>query len=205
MSDAEFSFVVLASGKGSNAEALLSHAKQKNYKALALISDRTNVPALDVAKKFGVPSFVFTTAQQEEQTKLLQELTPQWAFLAGYKKMVSKHFLDFFFDKERGYSRVLNVHPSLLPAYPGLKGYERAFRDGVKVTGVTVHLVDAGLDTGLPVLQEAICRNEEESLEDLVSKGQSVEHRLFSTALDLAAENKISIRRDGEALWASIT
>jgi phosphoribosylglycinamide formyltransferase 1 len=195
-------FVVLASGEGTNCVALLEHARlhPEKFKAKAVISDRSGAPVLDKATALGVETYVIGHRDEGPLLALLRKLQPRWAFLAGYKRLVGQGFLDFFADE--GFSRVLNVHPSLLPAYPGLQGYQRAFKDGVKVSGVTVHFVDSGLDTGLVLLQESFTRDEFDSLESFVGKGREVEHRLFRRALELAAEGSIQNKK-GER-WVSV-
>lgn len=196
-------FVILASGAGTNCRVLLEHARNHPDKlvAKAVISDRSGAPALDVAASMGVETFVVNHREESTMLSLLRKLQPRWAFLAGYKRIVGTGFLNYFAGE--GFSRVLNVHPSLLPAYTGLNGYERAFRDGVKMSGVTVHLVDSGLDTGLAVLQECFARREQDSLEDFIARGRELEHRLFPRALDLAAEGKIRLKTEKGLRWIS--
>jgi phosphoribosylglycinamide formyltransferase-1 len=149
-----------------------------------------------------VETFVVSHREEGALLALLKRLQPRWALLAGYKRLVGQGFLDFFADS--GFHRVLNVHPSLLPAYPGLGGYERAFQDGVKVSGVTVHLVDMGLDTGLCVLQESFEREDDDTLESFTAKGRKLEHKLFPRALDLAAAGRIRLREEGGRRWVSV-
>ncbi len=199
-------FVILASGAGSNARVLLAHAKKHSEKmsALAVISDRAEAPVLQIAEEFGIPSFVIDAKNEGSLLAILRRYKPDWACLAGYKKIVGKSFLDFFDDKGLGFSRVMNVHPSLLPAYPGLHGYERAFHDGVKISGVTVHLVDAGLDTGKVILQGAFEREEKDSLQDFEAKGRKLEHKLFPKALDLAMAGKLALVKKSNHSWISI-
>lgn len=196
MSKAKASVVILASGRGSNAQALMDFARANPELVcvVGLISDRPGVGALDLAESFAVPSFVVDYRQEEALLSVLEKLSPDWACLAGYKRKVGAGFLRFFEDKERGYFRVLNVHPSLLPAYPGLNGYERAWKDKLKETGVTVHFVDQGLDTGTPLLQEAFPLYPGDSLADVEARGLSVEHRLFPEALKMAVLGRIKIK-----------
>jgi phosphoribosylglycinamide formyltransferase-1 len=188
-------FVILASGTGTNARVLLAHAKKKADKmqAFAVISDRADAPVLKIAEEFSVPSFVIDSRNEGSLLAILHRYKPEWACLAGYKKLVGKGFLDFFTSKELGFARVMNVHPSLLPAYPGLHGYERAYKDGVKISGVTVHLVDSGLDTGKIILQESFAREEDDTLDDFMARGQKLEHQLFPKALDLALSGKLQL------------
>lgn len=197
MPNKPLSFVILASGTGSNARALIEHAKGNpaRFEAKALISDRDGIPALEMARELGVPGYVVNHRDENALLDLLKKLKPDWAFLAGYKRIVGKAFLDFFADAALGTARVLNVHPSLLPAYPGLGGYERAFKDGVKSSGVTVHFVDAGLDTGPVVLSESFARDEKDDLESFTAKGRKIEHRLYREALELAAAGKLGRKK----------
>lgn len=189
-------FVILVSGAGTNARALMERARQKPdlIEVKALISDREGAGALKIAEEFGVPAHVIPSSEESRLLDLLAETGAHWACLAGYKRLVSQAFLDFFSAGGGGFARVLNVHPSLLPAYPGLRGYERAFKDGVKVSGVTVHLVDSGLDTGLAVLQESFTREEGDTLESFEAKGRAIERRLFPQAMELAAREKIHLK-----------
>src|SRR5690606_23940773 len=136
--------------------------KARGYEVKGLIVDR-EAPVRESVAALGVPTFLVPAKAEGELLSLLGKLSPRWAFLAGYKRLLSSATLDFFAD--RNFFRVINVHPSLLPAYPGLGGYERAFRDGVRVSGVTVHFVDNGLDTGLTILQEPFRREAGDDLE----------------------------------------
>ncbi|MGZ3694921.1 MAG: phosphoribosylglycinamide formyltransferase [Bdellovibrionota bacterium] len=189
-------FVIFASGAGTNARALIEHAKKnpKLLEAKALISDRRGIPALGLAESLGIESHVVSHKDESALITLLERLKPKWALLAGYKRIMGKAFLDYFADDKIGASRVMNVHPSLLPAYPGLGGYERAFNDGVKFAGVTVHFVDSGLDTGPTILQEKFAREEGDTLASFSARAQKIEHRLFCEALDLAAAGEIQVK-----------
>ncbi len=199
-------FVILASGTGTNARVLLKYAKEHSdlLQAVALISDRAEAPALEIAKEFGVRTYVVSHKNETALLALLQKLQPEWACLAGYMRVVGKNFLDFFWSKELGFSRVMNVHPSLLPAFPGLHAYEQAFRAGVKVAGVTVHLVDSGVDTGKPILQEIFFRGETDNLRKFEQKGRHIEYKLFPKALKLAALGKISLRKKDDSEFVSL-
>ena len=189
-------FVVLASGNGTNAKALWNFAQANKHKvqAVGLLCDRKNAGVLEMAKKFAIETVIAEGGSDEIILKALAHWQPDWACLAGYKKLVSKEFLKFFADQTLGFCKVMNIHPSLLPAYPGLRSYERAFGDGVKISGVTVHLVDEGLDTGFPILQEAFAREEEDTFEEFRQHGLTIEHRLFSEALELAADNQVHLK-----------
>lgn len=184
------SFVVFASGEGSNALNLFKAAKERGYHAKALIVDR-EAPVIQRVDPHEVPIYRIRSGNEIELLNLLSELKPKWAFLAGYKKILGAATLDFF--KSADFIRILNIHPSLLPAYPGLNGYERAYKDGVRVSGVTVHFVDSGLDTGLSVMQKTFSREKKDSLAEFIAKGKKIEHELFPKAFVLAMEDKLKI------------
>ena len=199
-------FVILASGTGTNARALLERARREPrlLHCVGLVTDRADIPALGVAAEFGVPAEVIPAKEPARLLEFLRQKEPRWACLAGYKRIVPQGFLDFFHDETLGFARVMNVHPSLLPAYPGLHGYRRAFADGVRVSGVTVHLVDGGLDTGHVILQRAFSREELDSESSFTEKGRAIERELFPMALGLAAAGRIRLRDGAGSRWVSL-
>ena len=149
--------VVLVSGAGTNLQALLDACADPGYGAqvVAVGADRAGVPALDRAGWAGVPSFVHRIKDYPDRADWDRALTgscagarPDLIVLAGFMKLVGKDFLAAFGG------RVINTHPALLPAFPGMRGVRDALEHGVKLTGCTVFLVDAGTDTG-PVLAQA--------------------------------------------------
>jgi phosphoribosylglycinamide formyltransferase-1 len=149
--------VVLVSGAGTNLQALLDACADPGYGAqvVAVGADRAGVPALDRAARAGVPAFVHRVADYPDRadwdralTASCAEAQPDLIVLAGFMKLVGKDFLAAFGG------RVINTHPALLPAFPGMHGVRDALEHGVKLTGCTVFLVDAGTDTG-PVLAQA--------------------------------------------------
>jgi phosphoribosylglycinamide formyltransferase 1 len=149
--------VVLVSGAGTNLQALLDACADPGYGAqvVAVGADRPGVPALDRAGRAGVPTFVHRVADYPDRADWDRALTascagaePDLVVLAGFMKLVGKDFLAAFGG------RVINTHPALLPAFPGMHGVRDALEHGVKLTGCTVFLVDAGTDTG-PVLAQA--------------------------------------------------
>jgi phosphoribosylglycinamide formyltransferase-1 len=149
--------VVLVSGAGTNLQALLDACADPGYGAqvVAVGADRAGVPALDRAARAGVPTVVHRVADYPDRadwdralTASCAEAQPDLIVLAGFMKLVGKDFLAAFGG------RVINTHPALLPAFPGMHGVRDALEHGVKLTGCTVFLVDAGTDTG-PVLAQA--------------------------------------------------
>ena len=149
--------VVLVSGAGTNLQALLDACADPRYGAqvVAVGADRPGIPALDRADKAGVATFVHRVGDYPDRagwdralTASCAEAEPDLIVLAGFMKLVGKDFLAAFGG------RVINTHPALLPAFPGMHGVRDALEHGVKLTGCTVFLVDAGTDTG-PVLAQA--------------------------------------------------
>lgn len=149
--------VVLVSGAGTNLQALLDACADPGYGAqvVAVGADRPGAAALHRADQAGVPTFVHRVADYPDRGEWDRALTascagaqPDLIVLAGFMKLVGKYFLDTFGG------RVINTHPALLPAFPGMHGVRDALEHGVKLTGCTVFLVDAGTDTG-PVLAQA--------------------------------------------------
>jgi phosphoribosylglycinamide formyltransferase-1 len=149
--------VVLVSGSGTNLQALLDAASDPGYPAevVAVGADTRGVVALDRAAAASVPSFVVALADQPARALWDAALAdavaahePDWVVCAGFMRILGAPFL------ERFAGRIVNTHPALLPSFPGAHGVRDALAYGVKVTGVTVHLVDAGVDTG-PVLAQA--------------------------------------------------
>jgi phosphoribosylglycinamide formyltransferase-1 len=149
---------VLASGAGTNLQALIERAHGRaGVELVAVGSDRPDAPALDRGRAAGVPVRVFAQADFGDRTARdlamrawLEDGDVDLVVLAGYMRLLSAEFLAGFPQ------RVINVHPSLLPAFPGVRAIEQALDYGVKVFGVTVHFVDEGVDTGPIIAQRAI-------------------------------------------------
>jgi len=180
---------VLVSGEGTNLQALLD----ADLPVVAAASDNTKARGLDRAVKAGIEAGAFPAAEFESRERRDQELA-EWlgergvelVVLAGYMRLLSEPFLNRF------PARILNVHPSLLPSFPGAHAVEDALAHGVKVTGATVHFVDEGIDTGPIVLQEAVAVREGDSPESLHERIQAVEHRLLPQAVRLFLDGKLS-------------
>ena len=164
---------VLVSGNGSNLQALLD----AGLPVSAVASNRNDTHALVRAREAGVPAATFSLdchADREERDLVmatwLEKHGIELVVLAGYMHLLTKPFLDRFPD------RIVNVHPSLLPQFPGGHAIEDALAAGVETTGVTIHLVDEGLDTGTVLRQEAVPLDPRETLEERL---HAVEHRLL--------------------------
>lgn len=173
---------ILASGNGTNFEAIME-AKRKgqiNAEICLLFSDKAQAPVLKKAEKYGIMSVCFEVhefaSKQAYETKLcdlLLEKKIDLVVLAGYMRIMGAILLEAFPD------RIINIHPALLPSFPGLHGIRDAFDYGVKVTGVTIHFVDRGVDSGPIIAQEAVKITPSDDLETLEAKIHEVEHRLY--------------------------
>ena len=161
---------VLVSGQGTNLQALIDAGLPIH----AVASNAPDAPALARAEAAGIPTAAFDLADRESRDLAMSDWLEQHGVrlvvLAGYMQLLTRAFLVRFPD------RIVNVHPSLLPSFPGLGAIERALDEGVETTGVTVHLVDEGVDTGPVLRQEPV---PVEPRETLVERIHAVEHRLL--------------------------
>lgn len=180
------SFAIMASGEGSNARALLENARQwgvlSHFKVI--ICDVAAAGVLKKVQSFAVPTVVIPREKNESKRAHEQKIEMtlrlkgvDWILLAGYMRILSAEFIAPFKD------HIVNIHPSLLPAYPGLNAYERAFNDGVDESGVSVHLVTPEVDAGKILLQRSFKRMPGDSLEQFIARGKELEHQLYSQAL----------------------
>jgi phosphoribosylglycinamide formyltransferase 1 len=186
---------VLASGAGTNLQALLDQVHGRDgISVVAVASDKPQAPALERAERAGVPAAVFARSEfagrAERDQAMAQWLESQGVeliVLAGYMQLLSAGFLARF----RG--RVINVHPALLPAFPGLHAVEQALEYGVKVFGVTVHFVDEGVDTGPVILQRGVEVPEARSAAEVMERLQPIEHELLPQAVRLIAAGAVGL------------
>jgi phosphoribosylglycinamide formyltransferase-1 len=185
---------VLASGAGTNLQALLDTVHGRDGIAIvAVASDKPGARALERAREAGVPTEVFGLGDHPDRlardhaiADWLQERTAELVVLAGYMQLLSAEFLTRF---PRG---VINVHPALLPAFPGLAAVEQALAYGVKVFGVTVHFVDGGVDTGPVILQRALELPDAHDPAAVLAQLQPIEHELLPEAVRLIARGAVS-------------
>lgn len=188
------SIAVFASGSGSNFEALVNQSRRQHWPEdiTLLICDRPESQVLERAKRLGIPSAVFRPsdyggkeAYEKELLTLLQERGIQWILLAGYMRIVGSVLL-------KAYRwRIVNIHPSLLPAFPGKNAVEQALDYGVRWTGVTVHWVDEGIDTGPIIDQKPVLVEPGDTVEQLQKKIQFVEHHLYPAVVRKLLTGKI--------------
>ena len=184
---------VLVSGNGTNLQALLDDPFCGPRISLVL-ADRPAIPALERAGKRGVEalviepsSFADRAAFDEAVAAALQRHGTDVVVTAGYMRLLGKPVLDLYRN------RWLNTHPALLPSFPGMHGVRDALEHGVKVTGVTVFLVDEGVDTGPIVLQEAIEVRPDDDMSSLEARVLEVEHRLLPRAVRALVEGRIVV------------
>jgi len=191
---------VLASGRGSNLDAVLDAIDNRyltKCEAKIVISNRPNAPALDIAEKHhvqtitlddkGVPKKNWDYDQKTIATLKSYGVVPKDGLivLAGYLRIISEQFVDLY------PRRIINVHPALLPSFPGLEAQKQALDHGVKVTGCTVHLVDREVDHGPIILQTAVAIRDDDNVETLSSRILREEHRILPEAIRLLTEDQL--------------
>jgi len=180
---------ILGSGKGSNCRAILRNIQEGKLSAQAqvVISDVLDAPILDIAREFGVPNVYlppgsFRTrlepAAEAELVETLRTARVELVVLAGFMRVLKEQMLSAF------PRRIINVHPSLLPKFPGLEAWKQALVAGEKVTGVTVHFVDEQIDHGDVIAQRAVPVLRDDTPESLHARIQAVEHALYPEALE---------------------
>lgn len=184
--------VVLASGSGSNAEAIIRYAQQHNtFEVRAVISDKTEALVLQRAKTLEVEAETIVKTKDETKVQFEQRLVhairkyqPDWIVLAGFMKLLSKEFLTNFYDAKIRQFKLVNIHPSLLPLFPGKDAYEQSFKSGQSEYGCTIHFVDEGMDTGKIIYQERLKRIEGEDFNSFKARGLKTENRIYPIILD---------------------
>jgi phosphoribosylglycinamide formyltransferase-1 len=189
-----FRVAVLISGTGTNLQALLDqlHEPGGEIEIVGVASSRADAAGLRRAEAAGVESAVFSIEEHPERAERdrtlgdwLERRAVDLIVLAGFMEILSAEFIARFAG------RIVNVHPSLLPSFPGLRAIERAVEEGVKVTGVTVHFVDEGVDSGAIVLQEALELSYPARIAEIEERVHGVEHRLLPRAVRLIAAGRV--------------
>ncbi|SDX96703.1 phosphoribosylglycinamide formyltransferase-1 [Evansella caseinilytica] len=182
---------VFASGSGSNFEAIIEAINNGEVRGeiKLLVCDHPGAYAVKRAEKHGIPvftavlkTFASKAAFEEAVLAELRKHEVELVILAGFMRLIGPVLLSAYEQ------RILNIHPSLLPAFPGLDAIGQAFAAGVKVSGVTVHYVDAGMDTGPIIAQECVKIDESDTIEDLQRNIQRVEHQLYPQTIQQVIE-----------------
>ena len=189
-------FAVLASGRGSNLLAIIKAIDAGKIQAQlkVVITDKKDAYSLEHARQAGIPGIYINPKDFQDRESFdkaivdrLHEYKVDFVVLAGYMRLLGGYFIRQYPNK------ILNIHPSLLPAFKGTHAIKDAFEYGVKVTGPTVHFVNEEMDAGAIILQEVVPIDTQESLESLETKIHQAEHRIFPKAIDLFARGKLKI------------
>ncbi|GIW49790.1 MAG: phosphoribosylglycinamide formyltransferase [Anoxybacillus sp.] len=190
---------IFASGSGTNFQAIVDAVKKGEVQAevALLVCDRPHAKVIERAIREHVPLFVFNPKQYEtkqqferEILKQLQQKEVEWIVLAGYMRLIGSTLLQAYPNK------IVNIHPSLLPAFPGKDAIGQAYRYGVKVTGVTVHYVDEGMDTGPIIAQQALYIYDGEPLESVERRIHDIEHTLYPQVIQQLLTEKGSTNHE---------
>jgi phosphoribosylglycinamide formyltransferase-1 len=186
---------ILISGRGSNFEAIANNIARRKLDAeiAIVISNRAAAPGLEIARERGIPIRIIPSQGMDRETYdklLIDELRThevELVCLAGFMRLLSANFVRAFPN------RVLNIHPSLLPAFPGLDAQRQALEHGVKITGCTVHFVDEFLDSGPIVIQAAVPVLDRDTVESLSARILVQEHSIYSLAIQAMEEGRVTI------------
>jgi len=187
---------VLLSGRGSNFEALadsVTAGRIPNAEIAIVVSNRENAPGIEKARARGLDARVIPSkglereAYDRQVVAALRERNVDLVCLAGYMRLLSPFFVKAFPN------RILNIHPSLLPAFPGLEPQRQALEHGVKVSGCTVHFVDENLDAGPIILQAVVPIEDSDTEETLAARILREEHRIYTEAVRLVLEGRVRI------------
>lgn len=188
---------IFASGSGSNFEAIaqaVQAGQLRGVEVALLVCDKPGAKVLERAERLGIPAFVFQpkeyvdkSAFEKEIVSQLQKLDVTLVVLAGYMRLVGETLLSAYEGK------IINLHPSLLPAFPGKDAIGQALDYGVKITGVTVHVVDAGLDTGPIIAQLPVAVQETDTKDTLAARIHEVEHGLLVEVIGLLVEERVKL------------
>ncbi|KGY09234.1 phosphoribosylglycinamide formyltransferase [Vibrio sinaloensis] len=196
------SIVVLVSGNGSNLQAIIDACSKDitNGRVTAVFSNKANVFALERAEKAGVAAhfldpkaFDTRDAFDKELMKQIDEYQPDVVVLAGYMRILSGEFVRHY------QGRMINIHPSLLPKYPGLNTYQRAIHAGDEEHGTSVHFVTEQLDGGPVILQAKVPIFDEDTVETLTERVQTQEHRIYPLVVKWLVEERLVMKDEKEA------
>lgn len=186
---------ILISGRGSNFEAIASsiRAGKLNAEIAVVISNRADAGGLDIARELGLPAIVLPSkgvSREDYDARMVEELQKHGldlVCLAGFMRLLSPVFIRAF------EGRILNIHPSLLPAFPGLDGQAQALSHGARISGCTVHFVNEDLDAGPIVMQAAVMVEDGDTVDVLSERILKAEHRVYSLAIELVLSGNYRI------------
>lgn len=187
---------ILASGRGSNFQSIIDSIESGYLKAkiVLLITDNPNAYAIERARKHGIETLVLVPKQYGSRNEYYRAVARELkvrevglVVLAGFMRIAGKELIDAF------RYRIMNIHPALLPSFPGLHGQGQAVENGVKISGCTVHFVDEGMDTGPVIIQAAVPAVFEDTEDTLSERILKLEHVIFPAAIRLFAENRLEV------------
>ena len=197
------SIVILISGHGSNMHALLD--ADLSCRVAAVISNRADAPGLEIAKQYGITTRVVAHRNHPDRESFDSELAicidgyrPHLIVLAGFMRILTPQFV------ARYQNKLINIHPSLLPAYSGLNTHARALQDGVKIHGCTVHFVTSDVDHGPIIIQAAVPVHMDDTSATLAARVLHQEHRIFPQAIRWFCNDDISLSADGKVLMQGL-
>lgn len=178
---------ILISGRGSNLQAIIKVCNVQDFpaKVVCVISNRTDAQGLQIAREANIPHFIDTN--EREITTILQDHAVELVCMAGFMKVMSSEFVNTW------YNRLLNIHPSLLPAFKGLNAIQQALDANVKIIGCTIHYVRTEIDSGPIILQGAISVTPRKTVEKRLL---CLEHKCYPLAIKLLAEKKLVIENE---------
>jgi phosphoribosylglycinamide formyltransferase-1 len=193
--------VILISGRGSNMEAMLQAALPARI--AAVISNRADAAGLAIAAQHGVPArvvehrqFASRDAFDAKLAEVIDEYAPDYVLLAGFMRILGEAFVSRYPE------RIVNIHPSLLPAFPGVHTHARVLAEGVRVHGCTVHLVTPRLDHGPILIQAAVPVRADDTEDSLAARVLEQEHRIFPQAVRWLCEGRVSVDAAGRVAVA---
>ena len=188
---------VLISGNGSNLQSIIDHIEKGSLKAIIkiVISNNPDAYGITRAKKHGIPVVVLKNGDFKnkeafdlELIRILKNNYVDLVILAGFMRIITPALLNAFPQK------IMNIHPALLPSFPGIHGQKQALDYGVKLSGCTVHFVDEGVDTGPIIIQSAVQVFDDDTEETLAERILKEEHKIYPQAIQLFSEGKIEIK-----------
>ncbi|HOS38827.1 MAG TPA: phosphoribosylglycinamide formyltransferase [Spirochaetota bacterium] len=186
----------LVSGRGSNFQAVAAAVRDGSVPATLgiVISDRAGAGALDIARQFGMGAFhvdakAYPGKREYESAmiELLERHATDLVVAAGFMRILSPHFVG------RYRNRIINIHPALLPSFPGAHGQEQAFAYGVKISGCTAHFIDEGVDSGPVIMQAAVPVMDDDTVDSLSARILKEEHRILPESVRLFCQGRLRV------------
>ncbi|MCF8009343.1 MAG: phosphoribosylglycinamide formyltransferase [Halanaerobiales bacterium] len=192
-----FKVAVLISGKGSNLQSIIDrlHIKNNNIEIKCVISNNKDVLGLKRAKDSDICTYTVNDCNYKKSKEYEKEIiniidgqSIDLIVLAGYMRLLSPYFIDYYYPK------IINIHPSLLPSFPGLNAQQQALDYGVKVSGCTVHFVDKGVDSGPIIKQKAVVVDSNDTVNSLSKRILKDEHKILPEVIKLLSLNKVKLK-----------